>query len=413
MVAGVDRFGNPIDPEVGYARGRILASSEDEALRRERGMALIRARYKAFGREGLYDLTGLSGGFPVEPEHLGALETYIGHAIFYPELEALAKEHLGEGEVLAFNRTTAGILATCLALLREGDRVVHYLPRRPAHPSFPRSVKLAGADYVEVEGPSEIARYDDGRTKMVAITGATMDHKVPSVEDMRKAIELAHDMGALVLVDDASGARIRTAIHGQPRARDLGADLVITSTDKLMPGPRAGLMVGRPDLVRRIRAKAYELGLEAQPPIVAAIAGALKRYRPRRLREAYRKADELYGLAKAEFGPMVEKVPTGIVMGAEDVLSLLLELSGEDRTELVPVEASSALAMLLLSEHGIITIPAVGSPGASPSIRIDASSPDMDRITPEEVVKAMASCARYLSGLLADLGEVARIILGG
>jgi len=72
MVAGVDRFGNPIDPEVGYARGRILASSEDEALRRERGMALIRARYKAFGREGLYDLTGLSGGFPVEPEHLGA-----------------------------------------------------------------------------------------------------------------------------------------------------------------------------------------------------------------------------------------------------------------------------------------------------------------------------------------------------
>ena len=84
MVAGVDRFGNPIDPEVGYARGRILASSEDEALRRERGMALIRARYKAFGREGLYDLTGLSGGFPVEPEHLGALETYI--AVSYTHL---------------------------------------------------------------------------------------------------------------------------------------------------------------------------------------------------------------------------------------------------------------------------------------------------------------------------------------
>ncbi len=414
MGVALDRFGNPIDPEVGYARGIILRSSEDEALRRRRAMDLIRARYEQLGREGLFDLTGLSGGFLVEARHLDALETYVGHALFYPELKVLAREHLGTGEVLAFNRTTAGILATCLALLREGDRVVHYVPKRPAHPSFPRSVKLAGGEYVEVEDPREIARYDDGRTRLVAITGATMDHVVPPLEALKEAIELGHRLGAVVLVDDASGARIRTAIHGQPRARDLGADLVITSTDKLMPGPRAGLMVGEPELVHKIRAKAYELGLEAQPPVVAAIVGALRAYRPEKLKRAYETAEELYSLARREFGPeFVTRAPTGIVMSAEDVLALLMKLSGEERPRIVPVEASSALAMLLIERHGIITIPAVGAPGASPSIRIDASSPDMERTTPEHVVEALGDCARELARHIGDIRTVARIILGG
>ena len=68
-------------------------------------------------------------------------------------------------------------------------------------------------------------------------------------------------------MDDASGARLRTVVYKQPRAMDMGADIVITSTDKLMDGPRGGLMSGKSDIMIKIKSKAHQFGLEAQPPL--------------------------------------------------------------------------------------------------------------------------------------------------
>ncbi len=41
-----DRFGNPIDPTVSYARGSFLASELDEMLCQRHGYALIRERFQ-------------------------------------------------------------------------------------------------------------------------------------------------------------------------------------------------------------------------------------------------------------------------------------------------------------------------------------------------------------------------------
>ena len=68
-----DRFGNPIDPVVGYARGRILQSSLEEGLKRKQAYGLIKNRINKLGVKSLYNFTGLDKTFPLEPNDVGIL----------------------------------------------------------------------------------------------------------------------------------------------------------------------------------------------------------------------------------------------------------------------------------------------------------------------------------------------------
>ena len=40
-------------------------------------------------------------------------------------------------------------------MVSDGDEVVHFLPKLPAHPSIPRSAELVGASYKEFENIDE------------------------------------------------------------------------------------------------------------------------------------------------------------------------------------------------------------------------------------------------------------------
>ena len=219
----------------------IITNSLDEVKKREKALSIIKDIVENKGREFLFDLTGLSGGFIASPSDLSLLETYVGPAIFEEALQEVGIEHMGGEKVLPLNRTSSGILATILALVEEDTNVVHYLAQLPAHPSIPRSCKLVGANYFETDVFEEFSIPDN--TSLVVITGSTMDLKVIDEDEFKRVIEMAHEKGIPFMVDDASGARLRTVVFNQPRACDLGADIAITSTDKLMPGPRGGQAV--------------------------------------------------------------------------------------------------------------------------------------------------------------------------
>jgi len=244
----------------------IINDSLDEVKKREKALSIIKSIVENNGREFLFDLTGLSGGFIASNDELSLLETYVGPAIFEDALQDVGVEHMGGEKVLPVNRTSSGILATILTLVEKDTNVVHYLEKLPAHPSIPRSCKLVGANYFETDVFEEFSIPDN--TSLVVITGSTMDLEVIDEDEFKKVIEMAHEKNIPVMVDDASGARLRTVVFNQARACDLGADISITSTDKLMPGPRGGLMAGREDLIDRIKVKVNQFGLEAQPPVV-------------------------------------------------------------------------------------------------------------------------------------------------
>src|SRR5262245_53397333 len=83
-----DQWGNEIDPAVGYARGRILASTADEVAKTLHARALIRARVSADGAGAVYDLSGMNRGNPLRVDDLPALRSHI---TFFDRFEGLAE----------------------------------------------------------------------------------------------------------------------------------------------------------------------------------------------------------------------------------------------------------------------------------------------------------------------------------
>ena len=362
----------------------LVNSLVDEVNKRDASLRIIKSILQSDGRKGFYDLTGLAGGFPILPEDIALLETYAGPAVFDEAIHTLGLIHLGGEKILALNRTSSGILAAILALVNKGDEIVHFLPKSPAHPSIPRSAELVGATYKEFD---KIDEFVVGKnTSLVFITGSTMDHEVINIDDFLRVIEISKSKEIPVFVDDASGARLRTIVYKQPRAMDLGADIAITSTDKLMGGPRGGLMSGKTDIIMKIKSKAHQFGLEAQPPTVAGMVRALENLSPERILEALINKHDLYNDLKKHFKG-VKETPTGIMIKSE---ALKTELNNRNiKTNLCNDDLAYLFSMILLRNHGIITIPAVGMPGASCTIRIDLASLDAERITIDEIVNAL------------------------
>lgn len=352
----------------------LIKNSLDEMKKREISLKVIKSIIDKKGKNSLCDLTGLSGGFLAKQNDLNLLETYIGPAIFEEELQIVGKEHLGGEKIFAANRTSSGILATILALVKKNTSVIHFLPEFPSHPSIPRSCKLVGAKYLEFDNLDDFKNNFSEDTSLVIITGSTMDHKILEIDDFNDIIGIAKNNNIPVLVDDASGARLRTAIYFQDKATDLGADLVVTSTDKLMMGPRGGLMAGKSELIDKIKTKAHQFGLEAQPPSILAMVKGLEEYDENNLRKSLSKKEKLVILVDSSFS-MFEETPTGIMVSEKSLEKEVL-LNNEINPNISSKDLCFLWAMILLKEENIITIPAVSMPGASPTIRFDLAAND-------------------------------------
>lgn len=380
----------------------IINNSLDEVKKRENALSIIKNKVESEGRSSLFDLTGLSGGFIASSSELSLLETYVGPAMFEEELQSVGREHMGGEKVIPLNRTSSGILAAVLTLVSKDSNVVHYLAKLPAHPSIPRSCKLVGANYSETDVFEEFSIPEN--TSLVVITGSTMDHKVIDEDEFKKVIEMAHEKGIPVMVDDASGARLRTVVFNQAKACDLGADIAITSTDKLMPGPRGGLMAGREDLIDNIKVKVNQFGLEAQPPAVLAMLNGIKNFKPDNLLNSFERKDELFDLLNARFNNF-EKTPTGVMISPEN---LAKEISAENN--LSDDDLAFVFSFILLNDYGIITIPPVSMPGASATIRFDLSTTDAFKLDLNDLNKKIESSFEKLQDVATNEEKCREIV---
>ena len=380
----------------------IVNSSLDEVKKRENALLIIKNLIENEGRSSLFDLTGLSGGFIASSSQISLLETYVGPAIFEQELQDVGKEHMGGEKVLPLNRTSSGILATILTLVNKDSNVVHFLAELPAHPSIPRSCDLVGANYFETDIFDEF--FIPENTSLVIVTGSTMDHKVIDEEEFKRVIEMAHENDIPVMVDDASGARLRTVVFNQPKACDLGADIAITSTDKLMPGPRGGLMAGRKELIDKIKVKVNQFGLEAQPPAVLAMLNGIKSFDEQNLKRSFSRKDELFNLLNEKFDNF-EATPTGVMIspeGLSDEIKVQHDLSDKD--------LAFVFSFILLKDYGIITIPAVSMPGASATIRFDLSTNDAFNLNLKDLCKKIESSFNKLQKVAINEDKCREIV---
>ena len=158
---------------------------------------------------------------------------------------------------------------------------------------IPEIVRRAGARLVEV-GTTNRTRVGDyeaplreGRAALVLRVHPSNFTMAGFTEspDPAELAALAHAHGALVVDDLGSGALLDTAAYGlahEPTPAErlaAGADLVLFSGDKLVGGPQAGLVVGRADLVGRLRRDPLARAMRPDKATLAGVAATLGLYR--------------------------------------------------------------------------------------------------------------------------------------
>ena len=417
-----DRFGNPLDPEVGYARGTHLASPLDEFRRRAHGLDIIRAKVESDGYSRMFNFTGHRRDFLARESDLkhNLAEEWVGTPSIEQRFCQLARGHFGAGEkaaVALFNRSAAGIISAILSTASAGDRVVAVAPNGRTHPSIRRGATLAGARLSEPDPEIGLDPTEFDGAVLTIVTRVTSELDILAPERLQAAVSLSKAAGTPVFIDDAYGTRVGPVLLGQEKTLKLGVDYGITSCDKAgLGGPRAGLMVGRPDLVDRAVARASEIGLEARGPLVLGVFRSLESYRPDTLKHDSSVARQIAAGLKERFGPArVLDLCMGPTISEEDVLTIALEGRNEAAGDcaLVPAEASCILGMALLEDHGIVTSNVAERPGARVSLRLRPTASEVERFGgPDFVVNAVGLAFGKLQTLLGDPAAAEAKIFG-
>ena len=370
-----DRFGNPIDPSVGYARGRFLSSSAAEIRRLRHAQTVAAQVVAARGIDAIGIFTGNPRYFPLKPDDLATYcEEWVGPGLFAGDLAQIAIQHFGGGETVAVtNRTSAGLVAAVLALA-DSRPVVSVVPDGDrSHASVVRGCTLAGVDLIELDSSADPApALGQHASALVVITTVTSSLARMTDDQTRRAIAAAKAAGATVFMDEAYGARLRPVLHGGALSLTMGADFAITNADKAgLSGPRAGILCGATEPVLATLAKASELGQEARAPIAAGAMRSLQAFDPEDLRTEARDGGSIADALSATWGEgIVHRSDLGPMLEEQDVLARVLEHAGLRKTDIVPAEVTAAIGMILLRDHGVLTVNTHGAPGGRVSLRL-------------------------------------------
>jgi L-seryl-tRNA(Ser) seleniumtransferase len=207
--------------------------------------------------------------------------------------ETILQKLTGAESALVVNNNASAVLLI-LATLAKGKRVAisrTQLVEIGGSFRVPDVMKQSGAKLAEVGATNKVHLRDykealsDGAAMVLRahrsnfkIVGFTEE---PALE---KIANLAHEFNVPFVDDLGSGALLDTAKYGlghEPTVQEslaAGADLVCFSGDKLLGGPQAGIIVGKKDLLDKIKKHPLARAVRADKLCLAALTATLLHY---------------------------------------------------------------------------------------------------------------------------------------
>jgi len=195
--------------------------------------------------------------------------------------------------------------------------------------------------------------------------------------DLATLSTFAHEIGLFLYEDAGSGAISDLTKYGlddEPLISEsisAGADVVSFSGDKLLGGPQAGLIVGRSEIIERLRRSALYRALRADKLCLAALEATL---------DAHRRG-------------ALEEIPTFQMLGLGAA-----EIEMRARNLVQRVESTSGLNAAVVSGH-----PAVGG-GSGPNVHPPTSLVALthDQLTANEIERKLRSASPPIISRIAD-----------
>jgi L-seryl-tRNA(Ser) seleniumtransferase len=273
---------------------------------------------------------------------------------------------------------------------------------------IPDIIRRAGAKLIEVGTTNRTRAADfeaplgEGRARAVLRvhpSNFTMSGFIESPDPVAIA-DLAHHHGAIVIDDLGSGALLDTAPYGlthEPLPSErlaAGSDVVTFSGDKLVGGPQAGLVVGRADLIGRMRGDPLARAMRPDKVTMAGVALTLGLYRAGRATteipvwrmiatplEALRARAEVLRRGLADLVEVVELRSTvgGGSLPGETLPSVGLALTGRAPTRVLATLRGGEPSVIGRIEDGRVVLD------------LRTVDPEQDRDLAEAVERALAA----------------------
>ena len=212
----------------------------------------------------------------------------------YGHCVRLLRELTGAGDALVVTNCAAALVLALNSLARSRDVLVSRGELIEIGGSFrvPEIMAKSGARLVEVGSTNRthIGDYAQAITDRAAaivkvhrsnfaVEGFVAEATLGDLATLAKErqLPLLHDFGSGLMM-----SLERYGLAGEPTARDTvaaGASLVFMSGDKLLGGPQAGIIVGDPALVTRLRTNPLARAMRVDKLTLAALEATLALYR--------------------------------------------------------------------------------------------------------------------------------------
>jgi L-seryl-tRNA(Ser) seleniumtransferase len=209
------------------------------------------------------------------------------------QAESILQKLTGAESAIIVNNNASAVLLVLSALANRKRVIVSRSQLVEIGGGFriPDVMKQSGAKLVEV-GTTNKTRLSDYQSAIEDPT-ALIVHVHPSnfkvigfteEPELREIVSLVHKAGVLVVDDLGSGALFDTAKYGlahEPTVQEslaAGVDVVCFSGDKLLGGPQAGIIIGRKDLIDKIKKHPLARAVRADKTCLAGISATLLHY---------------------------------------------------------------------------------------------------------------------------------------